>query len=129
MGTAVLCALLQTTISSAQEAHSGWITVRTGTAVINGRVTTAENRQPLARASVDLSSGQNRWGLLTDEHGQFEFTGLPAGRYVVSASAAGYLPSGTANLVRPITREGSLCAKAKSVPASICCYRRVRSYP
>lgn len=63
-----------------------------GTAGISGVVTMAGSTMPAARARVNLGgtdiSGRST---STDEGGRFSFTGLPAGRYSVSASKVGYL--------------------------------------
>jgi protocatechuate 3,4-dioxygenase beta subunit len=60
---------------------------RTGTARILGRVLDAENGQALPRALVRLTSGALRDArtVTTDRDGRYEFAGLPAGRYSVSA--------------------------------------------
>lgn len=66
---------------------------QTGTARIRGRVVAAETGTPLRRAQVLLLSpeSQFRRGATTDSEGRFEFTELPAGRFVVSANKSGYV--------------------------------------
>ena len=60
---------------------------------ITGRVLAADNGRPIKRARVfinaaELSGGR---GTLTDDQGVFDFTELPAGRYSVNASKAGFV--------------------------------------
>jgi len=64
------------------------------TARISGRVTTVEGGRPMSRARVMITAGNDLPGgraALTDESGLFDFTDLPAGRYTVTASKAGYV--------------------------------------
>jgi hypothetical protein len=60
---------------------------------IAGRVIGADTGRPVARALVRLSAGElpGERSALTDTSGAFEFTDLPAGRYTLSASKAGYV--------------------------------------
>lgn len=68
-------------------------TERAGTGVIAGRVVSAESGAPLRRAQVRLSSPELRGGrvAMTDVEGRYEFRELPAGRYSLTASKAGYV--------------------------------------
>ncbi len=72
-------------------------TVTTGTAEISGTLVTDDTTAtPVRRAIVTLTGHElSRSGLIavTDDAGQFAFTSLPAGRYSLSASKSGYLPS------------------------------------
>jgi hypothetical protein len=64
-----------------------------GTAVISGRVVTADGTRPLRRVQISVSSpdlGESRT-VSTGTQGTFEIEELPAGRYTVSASRAGFL--------------------------------------
>jgi len=64
------------------------------TARISGRVTSVDGGRPVSRARVMIAAGNDLPGgraLLTDESGVFDFTDLPAGRYTVTASKAGYV--------------------------------------
>jgi len=64
-----------------------------GTAVIKGRVVTADGARPLRRVQISVSSpelGEPR-SVSTGTQGTFEIKDLPAGRYTVSASRAGFL--------------------------------------
>jgi len=65
----------------------------TGTAMIRGRVLSAETGSPLRRAQVRLSSPELRGGrvVTSDADGRYEFRDLPAGRYTMTASKGGYV--------------------------------------
>jgi hypothetical protein len=65
----------------------------TGTARIRGRVTSAENRSPLRRAQVSITSPEVsvRRMTTTDADGRYEFAELPAGRFVITATKGGYV--------------------------------------
>jgi hypothetical protein len=60
---------------------------------IAGRVLGADNGRPVTRALVRLVASELPGGrnALTDNSGAFEFTELPAGRYTLTASKAGYV--------------------------------------
>jgi hypothetical protein len=63
-----------------------------GTAVIRGRIVAADSGAPIRRAQVRATSGGGRGHLTsTDAEGRFELTGLPAGRWELTASKAGYV--------------------------------------
>jgi hypothetical protein len=64
-----------------------------GTAVIRGRVVSADSGTPVRRAQVRAQAGELRANRLvsTDAQGRFEFKDLPAGRWTLSASKAGYM--------------------------------------
>ena len=66
---------------------------KTGTGVIRGRVFSAETNGPLRRTRVLLSSPDlpQMRAATTDADGRFEFKTLPAGRYKMTASKAGYV--------------------------------------
>ena len=73
-------------------------TAATGTAAIAGVVSTdAQPSRPLRRATVTLVFADNapdnqvRRSTVTDDAGKFQFTGLPAGRYLVNASRPGWI--------------------------------------
>jgi hypothetical protein len=64
-----------------------------GTAAIKGRVVTADGGRPLRRVQISVSApelGESRT-VSTGTQGTFEIKELPAGRYTVSASRAGFL--------------------------------------
>src|SRR5262245_26812618 len=66
---------------------------KSGTATVSGRVTL--KGEP-ARGVTVILQGQNQGRsnmprARADESGRFQFTGLPAGRYSVSAAAPGYV--------------------------------------
>ncbi len=64
-----------------------------GTAILRGFVVAADNGQPIRRAQVRLSSAEARESRLatTDSQGRFEARELPAGRYSITASKAGFV--------------------------------------
>jgi hypothetical protein len=64
-----------------------------GTAVIRGRVVAADTGTPVRRAQVRAQAGELRATRLvsTDAQGGFEFKDLPAGRWTLTASKAGYM--------------------------------------
>lgn len=68
-------------------------TQKTGTSVLRGRVVMADTGRPLAKAQVRLSGAELREGRAasTDAEGTYEFKELPAGRYTISATKAGYV--------------------------------------
>ena len=65
----------------------------TGTAVIRGRVVAADTGSPIRRAQIRAFSPEAREsrGTTTDAQGRFELRDLPAGRWEVSASKAGFV--------------------------------------
>lgn len=86
---------VQTTNAPAQQVQPRDPTapVVKGTGAIKGKVTTADGGRAMRRvqitlASPDLSEGKT---MSTNSQGVFEFTELPAGRYTLTASRAGYL--------------------------------------
>lgn len=64
----------------------------TGTGRIAGRVTAAGSTQPLRRAILRIHGEGLQEGRMTatDEGGRYEFKELPAGRFFLTASKAGY---------------------------------------
>lgn len=64
-----------------------------GTAIMRGQIVAADTGTPLRRAQVRVSSNDARESRLaaTDAQGQFEVKELPAGRYTVTASKAGFV--------------------------------------
>src|SRR5438477_7088972 len=64
-----------------------------GTAIIRGRVVAADSGTPVRRAQVRAQAGELRANRLvnTDAQGRFEFKDLPAGRWNLTASKAGYM--------------------------------------
>jgi hypothetical protein len=65
----------------------------TGTAAIRGRVVTADTGAPIRRAQVRAFSpeGRESRGTSTDAEGRFELRDLPAGRWELVASKAGFV--------------------------------------
>jgi hypothetical protein len=64
-----------------------------GTGIIKGRVVTADGGRPLRRVQITASSAElsESRNVSTSAQGLFELKELPAGRYTVSASRAGFL--------------------------------------
>ena len=64
-----------------------------GSGVISGLVVTDGTGTPVRRARVTLSGGEIRTprSTVTNDEGQFGFVALPAGRYTMTASKAGYV--------------------------------------
>lgn len=60
---------------------------------ISGRVVAADNGRPIKRARVFINAAELPGGRggLTDDQGVFDFTELPAGRYTINASKAGFV--------------------------------------
>jgi protocatechuate 3,4-dioxygenase beta subunit len=63
-----------------------------GKSVIRGRVTAADTGAPMRRAVVTIS-GTGRRATSTDAEGRYQFTGLPAGSYTLSASPSSFRPT------------------------------------
>ena len=63
-----------------------------GTGVLKGKVTTADGGRPMRRVQLSLSSPALSEGktMSTNSQGVFEFTELPAGRYMLTASRGGF---------------------------------------
>lgn len=64
-----------------------------GTGLIIGQVITGDAGTPVRRARVNLSGAELRGqrSTVTDDEGRFVFTQLPAGRYTMTASKAGFV--------------------------------------
>jgi len=64
-----------------------------GTGMILGQVISGDAGTPVRRARVNLSGAELRGqrSAVTDDEGRFVFTQLPAGRYTMNASKAGYV--------------------------------------
>jgi hypothetical protein len=77
------------------------------TGVISGAVTSEGAGTPVRRARVTLSGTELRGGrsTVTDDEGKFLFAALPAGRFTLTASKAGYvdIPYGAKKPGRPGT--------------------------
>src|SRR5688572_23289014 len=66
-----------------------------GTAVIRGRIVDLQTGNPLRRVRVNLAApALGREGIAgsTDSNGDYELTGLPAGRFTLRVERSGYLP-------------------------------------
>ena len=72
--------------------------LRTGTALIRGRVINATTGMPVRRASIQATVSGDQGGRgepprneTTDDNGSFAFRNLPAGRWTLRASKSGYV--------------------------------------
>lgn len=79
--------------AAAGQARDAGLTQTVGTAMILGQVVTGDTGTPVRRARVSLSGAELRGQrtALTDDEGRFVFTQLPAGRYTMNASKAGFV--------------------------------------
>ncbi len=65
---------------------------KTGTGRIRGRVVTADSGNPLRRATVNISGADIApKSAMTDADGRFEFRDLPASKFTLHATKAGYM--------------------------------------
>jgi hypothetical protein len=64
-----------------------------GTSVLRGVIVAADNGTPIRRAQVRVASGEARESrvITTDTQGRFEIRELPAGRYTMTVSKAGFV--------------------------------------
>jgi hypothetical protein len=64
-----------------------------GSSIMRGQIVAADNGAPIRRAQVRVTSPDAREGRVatTDAQGRFEIKELPAGRYTISASKAGFV--------------------------------------
>jgi hypothetical protein len=86
--------LLSLVLSATEQPPRESTLARTGTASLSGTVMTLEeNSRPIGHAILTLSGAELRPNLVTiaDAAGRFVFSGLPAGRFTVTASKPPYL--------------------------------------
>ena len=94
IATLALVLALGGTVPDQQPAREGRSAPASGTAVISGRVVSADAEpKPVRRARVMLNSSDREVGrtAITDDAGMFSFTALPAARYSLSAMKAGFV--------------------------------------
>ena len=94
VATLALVLTLGGAVPDQQPAREGRPAPPSGTAVISGRVVSADAQpKPVRRARVTLNSSDREVGrtAITDDAGTFSFTALPAGRYSLSAIKAGFV--------------------------------------
>ncbi len=91
------CCVIPSVLRASQQPRDAAGTVRTGTSEIAGTLVTDDTTaSPVRRATITLTGadlGTTRLMAVTDDSGGFAFTSLPAGRYSISASKGGYVPS------------------------------------
>src|SRR5215813_8149958 len=60
---------------------------------LSGQVVAADTGKPIKRARVFINAAEvpGGRGVLTDDHGGFDFSELPAGRYTVNVSKSGFV--------------------------------------
>ena len=96
MNWLMACAVTSSVLLASPQVRDGGTVVTTGTAQITGTVLSGDTTPvPVRRATMTLTGdrGGVQLVVVTDESGQFAFTGLPPDRYTVLAAKAGYLPS------------------------------------
>lgn len=79
--------------AAAAQGRDATLTATVGTGLIIGQVITGDAGTPVRRARVNLSGAELRGQrtTMTDDEGRFVFTQLPAGRYTMTASKAGFV--------------------------------------
>jgi hypothetical protein len=65
--------------------------VPAGTAVMAGRIVALDTGRPIGRARVIVTGGGRPFSTTTDDEGRFRLDGLPAARYTITATKAGYV--------------------------------------
>ncbi len=66
---------------------------KTGTGRIRGRLVSADTGGPIRRAQIRLSGPEvGVKTALTDAEGRYDFTDLPAGRFMINATKSGFVP-------------------------------------
>jgi hypothetical protein len=94
-------------VTPARDASGPAPPMRAGTASISGRVVAdGPAAEPIRRVTVianEQVSGLGARRVVTDDLGRFDLSELPAGRYLVSATKAAYLPTayGVTKPMRP----------------------------
>jgi len=79
--------------AAAGQARDATQAAAVGTGLIIGQVITGDAGTPVRRARVNLSGAELRGqrSTVTDDEGRFVFTQIPAGRYTMTASKAGFV--------------------------------------
>ena len=69
------------------------VPLKTGTATIRGRVLADGSNAPVSRVDIRIGSAESPAGktATTDANGRYELTGLPAGKFTLSASKPNYV--------------------------------------
>jgi hypothetical protein len=89
--------LMSSVFLESQQTRDAARTITTGTSEIAGTLVTDDTTaSPVRRATIVLTASElsvARLIAVTDDAGGFAFTSLPAGRYSLSASKGGYVPT------------------------------------
>ena len=92
--------------------------------IVSGVVVAEGTGTPVRRARVTLTGGELRGGgrAVTNDQGQFSFTSLPAGRFTMTASKAGYvdIAYGAKRPADPARRSSSRTDRSSRRPTSRC---------
>jgi protocatechuate 3,4-dioxygenase beta subunit len=84
--------LLAIVVATAAQPERDTFNPNKGTGRISGSVTAADTGLPIRRATVRLgASGGPTLTMNTDANGRFEFTGLPAAKFTVMVTKAGFV--------------------------------------
>jgi protocatechuate 3,4-dioxygenase beta subunit len=89
-----LAVVMSVVLFASPQGRDGGVVVQTGTAVISGTVQTGDTTASAARRVTLTLTGERsgvRLVAVSDDGGQFAFTGLPPDRYSVLAEKGGYL--------------------------------------
>ena len=116
--TAVLAVLSAWPLTVAAQTRDMSPPAARNTAVLSGTVVSDDqDQQPVRRVRVTCSSGDTSLTTITDDRGRFQFPGLRAGRYLVSATKDAWVPT-SYGAKRPM-RPGSAIPIADGQQAAI----------
>lgn len=115
--TVVVCFLVGATVSGGQlqsrfPGSSDQVREGREQGVIRGTVWSADGESPLAKATVSLRKSGSRRGAgertaRSDDRGQYEFSDLEAGKYLLSVTRNGFLPEQLSGVEVRVSPNGS----------------------